>query len=69
MLDVINAFETVTGQKLNYEITGRRDGDVPRLYSSSDLAKEKLGWTAEKGLNDMINSAWTWEKKFRSEQN
>ena len=69
VLDVINSFEDVTNSKLNYEITGRRDGDVPQLYASTDLAKEKLGWSADRELNDMISSSWNWEQNLRSKQN
>ena len=67
VLDVINSFESVTNSKLNYEITARRDGDVPKLYASTDLAKEKLGWTAKRELNEMISSSWTWEQNLRKE--
>ncbi len=69
VLDVINSFEEVTNSKLNYEITGRREGDVAQLYAATDLAKEKLGWTAKKELNEMIISSWTWEQKYRNETN
>ncbi|TPN86352.1 UDP-glucose 4-epimerase GalE [Aquimarina algicola] len=69
VLDVIHSFESVTNLKLNYEITDRRDGDVPQLYASTDLAKEKLGWVAEKELNDMISSSWNWEKNLRNNTN
>ena len=69
VLDVIKSFESVTNSKLNYEITGRRDGDVPQLYASTDLAKEKLGWSAERELNDMISSSWKWEQNLRNKQN
>lgn len=64
---MIKSFESVTSSKLNYEITGRRDGDVPQLYASTDLAKEKLGWSADREFNDMISSSWTWEQNLRSE--
>ncbi|REG89209.1 UDP-glucose 4-epimerase GalE [Winogradskyella sediminis] len=67
VLDVINTFENATGCKLNYEITERRDGDVPQLYAATNLAKEKLGWTAVKNLDDMISSSWTWEQNLRNE--
>lgn len=67
VLDIINTFETVSGLKLNYEITERRFGDVPQLYASTDLAKEKLGWEATKSLKEMINSSWQWEQKLRAE--
>ncbi|WP_298493933.1 UDP-glucose 4-epimerase GalE [uncultured Algibacter sp.] len=66
VLDVINTFETVTNSKLNYEITKRRDGDVPQLYASTDLAKNKLDWSANKKLDDMISSSWAWEQNLRN---
>ena len=69
VLDVIKSFESVTNSKLNYEITGRRDGDLPQLSASTDLAKEKLGWSAERELNDMISSSWKWEQNLRNKQN
>ncbi|MCL4120073.1 UNVERIFIED_CONTAM: hypothetical protein GTU68_066553 [Idotea baltica] len=69
VLDVINSFEKVTQLKLNYEIVERRPGDVPQLYAATDLAKEKLGWTAEKSLDEMISSSWDWEQKLRAETN
>lgn len=67
VLDVINTFEKVTKSKLNYEITQRRDGDVPQLYAATGLAKEKLGWTAKKNLEEMIESSWTWEQNLKKE--
>jgi len=69
VLEIIKSFESVTGTNLNYEITGRRDGDVPQLYAATDLAKEKLGWQAYRELDDMISSSWTWEQNLRSELN
>lgn len=69
VLEVINTFNSVTNSKLNYEITKRRDGDVPQLYASTELAQQKLGWTAAKNLEDMISSSWTWEQNLRNETN
>ena len=69
VLDVINSFEKVTNLKLNYEITERRPGDVPQLNAATDLAKEKLGWVADKTLDEMIKSSWDWEQKFRNQNN
>ena len=68
VMDVINSFERVSRSKLNYEIAGRRDGDVPKLYAATDLAREKLGWKAERELDEMIDSSWTWEQKYRKEE-
>ncbi|WP_159951902.1 UDP-glucose 4-epimerase GalE [Polaribacter septentrionalilitoris] len=67
VLDVINSFEKVTNSKLNYEIVERRPGDVPKLYAATNLAKEKLGWSADKSLDEMIKSSWDWEQKFRKQ--
>lgn len=69
VLDVINSFESVTNSKLNYEITGRRDSDVPQLFASTELAKEKLGLSAERYLNDMIGFSWAWEQNLRNIHN
>jgi UDP-glucose 4-epimerase len=64
VMEAIEAFEKVTGLKLNYEITGRREGDVPRVWADTTLANLKLGWRAEKSLDEMMASAWMWEKNL-----
>lgn len=69
VLEIINAFEKVLNQKVNYTITDRRPGDVPKLYSDTSLAKEKLGWVAKRNLENMIATAWKWEQNYRQEQN
>lgn len=61
VMEIIKTFEEVSEKKLNYKITSRREGDVPILYASTDLAKEKLGWKANKDLKEMIASSWKWE--------
>ncbi len=66
VLDVIKSFEEVAGINLNYEIVERRPGDVSQLFASTDLAKIKLGWTANKTLNEMISSSWQWEQNLRA---
>ena len=67
VLDVIKSFEKVANLKLNYEITDRRQGDIAALFAATDLAKEKLGWVAEKNLDEMISSSWTWEQNYRND--
>lgn len=67
VLEVIHAFEKVSGKPLNYEVTDRREGDVPELYAAPDFAAAELGWQAQRGLHDMISSAWKWEQNLRSE--
>ncbi|MBT8377434.1 MAG: UDP-glucose 4-epimerase GalE [Bacteroidia bacterium] len=64
VLEVINAFESVTGQKLNYKIVGRREGDVTAAYADTTKAKKVLGWQTVLSLEDALSSAWKWQQKI-----
>jgi UDP-glucose 4-epimerase len=66
VLQVIQAFEKVSGQKLPYKIVARREGDVIQAYANTDKAREVLGWKTELSLDDALSSAWKWEQKVRS---
>ena len=65
VLDVINTFEKVSNQKLNYKIVGRREGDVTEAYANTDKANDVLGWNAQSSLEEALASAWKWEQKIR----
>ncbi len=65
VLEMIKAFERSTGVKINYSITGRREGDVPKVWADTSLANTELGWKAETPLEDTLSSAWRWEQNFR----
>lgn len=62
--ELINAFEKVSGEKLNYEIGPRRAGDVEAVYANRDKAREQLGWEPKYTLDDMMDTAWKWEQKL-----
>ncbi len=66
VLEVITAFEKVSGKKLPYKIVGRREGDVISAYANTDKANKILGWKAAFSLEDGLASAWKWEQKVRS---
>ena len=66
VLEVVNAFEKVTQQKLNYKIVDRREGDVISVYADTKKANDILGWKAEKSMKDSLLSSWNWEKKVRN---
>ncbi|PJJ09477.1 UDP-glucose 4-epimerase [Flavobacterium sp. 1] len=66
VLEVIQAFEKVSGQKLPYKIVGRREGDITSAYANTDKANNVLGWKAESTLDEAMESAWKWEQKIRS---
>lgn len=66
VMEIIRAFEKVTGQKLNYRIVARREGDVEKVYADTSYANRELGWKAEKDIEETLLSAWNWEKNLRS---
>jgi UDP-glucose 4-epimerase len=66
VLEAINAFEKVTGVKLNYEIGPRRAGDVIAIYANNDLAKKVLGWNTKFSIEDIMETAWKWELKLKA---
>lgn len=66
VLEVITAFEKVSGTKLNYQIVGRREGDITSAYANTDKANEVLGWKAQSTLEESLASAWKWEQKIRA---
>jgi UDP-glucose 4-epimerase len=66
VLEVITAFEKVTEQKLNYQMVGRREGDIAEAYANTEKANIVLGWKAQSSLEDSLASAWKWEQKIRS---
>ena len=68
VMDVIKSFEKVSGKKLNYKVVGRRPGDVEKVWADTAFANRELGWKAEKGLDDMMKSAWEWEQYLASQK-
>ena len=65
VLEIVKGFENATGLKLNYRIVGRRSGDVEKIWADTTYANNELGWKAEKGLEETLLSAWSWEKNIR----
>ena len=63
VLDMVKAFERVTGQKIPYEIAPRRPGDLATVYSSPDKSAQLLGWKAKYNLEDMCRDTWNWQSK------
>lgn len=61
VLEAVNAFEKVTGQKLNYELGPRRPGDVVAIYANKSKAERLLGWHPKRNIEDIMRTAWAWE--------
>ncbi|MFT7685222.1 MAG: UDP-glucose 4-epimerase [Candidatus Azotimanducaceae bacterium] len=64
VLDIINAFEKANDIKLPIKMGPRRPGDIPESYTDASLAKNELGWQAEKNIEDICRDAWNWQKKY-----
>ena len=64
VMEVVRAFERVSGTKLRYEMKPRRAGDVESIYANNEKATQKLGWKIERDLDTMISTAWAWEQEL-----
>ena len=63
--DAIDAFEKSTGQKLNYTMASRRSGDIAKIFADPKYANKELGWKARHSLEEMMKSAWEWQKTLK----
>jgi len=62
VLEMIKAFEKVSNKKIPYKIIQRRAGDIAKYYADSSYAKEILGWSAMKMIDEMCEDSWKWQK-------
>lgn len=62
VLQIIQAFEKTTGEKVNYEIKPRRSGDITSVYASIGKSKDLLGWKSKRSLDESLKDAWAWQK-------
>ena len=65
VFELIKSFENATGEKVNYKIGSRREGDVSVAYADNKKARKILGWEPQFSLEEALLSAWNWEKKLR----
>jgi len=63
VLEMVDAFEKVSGKKVPYKIVEPRPGDVASCYADPTKAKEELDWVAEKRIEEMCKDAWRWQEK------
>ena len=69
VLDLVNTFMKVNDIKVNYEIKERRPGDIDACYADPSYAYEKLGWKAEKGVEEMCKDAYNYVRRNNNEEN
>jgi len=65
VLEAIKSFEHISGIKLKYRITGRRAGDIEKIWADPSLANRELGWKTKSSLDEAMHTAWEWEKNIR----
>lgn len=65
ILELIKKFEKSTGVLIPKKYGKRRKGDVPELWANCKKAKNILNWSAKQNYEDMVLSAWNWEKNLK----
>jgi len=68
VLEAIKSFERVSGIKLKYSITARREGDIEQIWADPSYANKELGWKTESSLDEAMATAWKWEKRIRNKE-
>lgn len=62
VLEMIRAFELASGRTVSYRVVDRRPGDIAECWASASKAANDLGWTAKRGLTEMVSDAWRWQE-------
>lgn len=63
VIEMVKAFEKASGKPVPYNVTPRRPGDIACCYADPAFAEAELGWTAEKGLDEMMADSWRWQSQ------
>jgi UDP-glucose 4-epimerase len=63
VLEMVRAFEEVSGQPVPYDIVERRPGDIATCFADPALAKSELDWVADFGVEDMVRDTWRWQSQ------
>lgn len=66
VLEIVRDFMEATGVNVPYQIVGRREGDIEKVWANPTKANEVLGWKADTPVKDVLVSAWNWEKHLRN---
>ncbi|MBP3359614.1 MAG: UDP-glucose 4-epimerase GalE [Clostridia bacterium] len=62
VLEMVEAFKKASGHDIPYKITGRRPGDIAECYANAKKAEKELGWKAQRGIEEMCEDSWRWQK-------
>lgn len=69
VLDIVHGFEEATNQKVPYNITSRRAGDLPAFWADTTKARSTLNWEAKRSLREMLSDSWRWELQRSNSHN
>lgn len=67
-MDVIKAFEKVSGKPLNYKIGPRRPGDVVKVWADTAKINDELNWKARFNLEEALRDSWNWQLALSKKQ-
>ncbi|MCE8025883.1 MULTISPECIES: UDP-glucose 4-epimerase GalE [Halomonadaceae] len=63
VLEMVAAFESLTGKRVPYHFAARRSGDLAAFWADADKANRELGWRARRSLTDMLRDTWRWQQR------
>jgi UDP-glucose 4-epimerase len=64
VMEVVRTVEEVTGQKVPYVFTPRREGDPPKLVASSEKLRATLGWKPQyPDLRTIVAHGWNFARR------
>ncbi len=63
VLEAVAAFKRASNRDIPYDVVPRRDGDIAEIYANASKAKELLGWSTAKSLDDMCADHWRWQRE------
>ena len=69
VMEIINAFEKASNEKLPYKIIERRAGDLPEFWADAHKANSELGWHTELTIDDAMRDTINYLKKNKDQSN
>jgi UDP-glucose 4-epimerase len=63
VLEIVSAFEKASNKNIPYQLVDRRPGDIAICYADPQKAKQKLGWVATRGIEEMCRDSWRWQSQ------
>ncbi|XP_078151505.1 UDP-glucose 4-epimerase GEPI48-like [Carex rostrata] len=63
VLQMVKAFENVSGKQIPLVMAGRRPGDAEIIYASTEKAERELNWKTKYGIEEMCRDQWNWASK------